>query len=55
VLRIKKLPHLNDGEIAIRDGRIYLFLKAGIMESVNVAPNDLTIGEQVLREKPVLI
>ncbi|MEM2826737.1 MAG: hypothetical protein QXL30_05710, partial [Sulfolobales archaeon] len=46
---------LNDGRVAIRDGRIYLSLKAGSVVPVNVAPDDPAIGERALRGKPALI
>ena len=44
---------LNDGGIAIRGGRIHLFLEAGFVVPVDVAPNDPATNEQVLREKPM--
>ncbi|MEM2208435.1 MAG: zinc ribbon domain-containing protein [Sulfolobales archaeon] len=36
---------LNDGRVAIRDGRIYLSLKAGSVVPADVAPDDPAIGE----------
>ena len=44
---------LNDGWVVIRGGRIYVYLEAGSVVPVNVAPNDSANNEQVLREKPV--
>ncbi|MEM2027562.1 MAG: hypothetical protein QXJ13_07775 [Candidatus Bathyarchaeia archaeon] len=44
---------LNDGVVAIRGGRIHLFLEAGFVVPVDVAPNDPATNEQALREKPV--
>ncbi|MEM4913633.1 MAG: transposase [Desulfurococcaceae archaeon] len=44
---------LNDGWVVIRGGRIYLYLEAGSVVPVNVAPDDPANNEQVLREKPV--
>ncbi|MGC9153307.1 MAG: hypothetical protein ACP5GY_06185, partial [Vulcanisaeta sp.] len=47
---------LNDGKVAIRGGRLYLVLhKAGPVVPVDVAPDDPTISEWVLREKPMPI
>ncbi|MEM2261656.1 MAG: zinc ribbon domain-containing protein, partial [Ignisphaera sp.] len=44
---------LNDGWVAIRGGKVYLYLEAGSVVPADVAPYDPAIGEQVLREKPV--
>ncbi|MEM1612658.1 MAG: zinc ribbon domain-containing protein [Desulfurococcaceae archaeon] len=44
---------LNDGWVVIRGGRIYVYLEAGSVVPVNVAPDDPANNEQVLREKPV--
>jgi len=46
---------LNDGEVTIRGGEIHLFLEAGSVVPVNVAPDDPAIGERALRGKPALI
>ncbi|MEM0458986.1 MAG: transposase, partial [Thermofilaceae archaeon] len=46
---------LNDGWVVIRGGRIYVYLEAGSVVPVNVAPNDPANNEQVLREKPVSV
>ncbi|MEM4559516.1 MAG: zinc ribbon domain-containing protein [Acidilobaceae archaeon] len=46
--------HLNDGEIAIRGGKMYLTLKAGSVVSANLALNDSAMSERVLEGKPVL-
>ncbi|MEM4054582.1 MAG: transposase [Desulfurococcaceae archaeon] len=44
---------LNDGGVAIRGGRIYAYLEAGLVVPADVAPNDPANNEQVTREKPV--
>ncbi|MEM4869064.1 MAG: hypothetical protein QW081_01525 [Desulfurococcaceae archaeon] len=44
---------LDDDWVVIRGGRIYVYLEAGSVVPVNVAPNDPANNEQVLREKPV--
>ncbi|MEM4788515.1 MAG: hypothetical protein QXV06_01790 [Ignisphaera sp.] len=46
---------LNDGRVTIRGGRIYVYLEAGSVVPVDVAPDDPAIGEQVMKEKPVSI
>jgi len=46
---------LNDGVVAIRGGRIYLYLEAGSVVPADVSPNDPATNEQVSREKPVSI
>ncbi|MEM4369344.1 MAG: hypothetical protein QXX15_00455 [Desulfurococcaceae archaeon] len=47
------VSRLDDGRVAIRGGRIYVYLEAGSVVPVNVAPDDPANNEQVLREKPV--
>ncbi|MEM1938543.1 MAG: transposase [Acidilobaceae archaeon] len=44
---------LNDGAVAIRGGRIDIYLEAGSVVPADVAPDDPANSEQVLREKPV--
>ncbi|MEM4959849.1 MAG: transposase [Nanopusillaceae archaeon] len=46
---------LNDGVATIRGGRIDIYLEAGLVVPVNVAPNDPANNEQVVREKSVSI
>uniref|UniRef100_A0A7C4D270 Uncharacterized protein n=1 Tax=Ignisphaera aggregans TaxID=334771 RepID=A0A7C4D270_9CREN len=52
---MEDVSHLNDGVVAIRGGRIYVYLEAGSVVSADVAPNDPATNEQVMREKPVSI
>ncbi|MEM4942769.1 MAG: zinc ribbon domain-containing protein, partial [Ignisphaera sp.] len=46
---------LNDGAVAIRGGRIHIYLEAGLVVPADVAPDDSVNNEQVLREKPVSV
>ncbi|MEM1644648.1 MAG: hypothetical protein QXL96_02050 [Ignisphaera sp.] len=46
---------LNDDRVAIKGRRIYLPIEADPMMPADVAPNNLAIGGQVLREKPMPI
>ncbi|MEM3980505.1 MAG: hypothetical protein QXF79_04525 [Ignisphaera sp.] len=46
---------LNDDRVAIKGRRIYLPIEADPMMPADVAPNNLVIGGQVLREKPMPI
>ncbi|MEM1877071.1 MAG: hypothetical protein QXH21_09860 [Ignisphaera sp.] len=43
---------LNDSWVAIRGGRIYVYLEAGSVVPVDVAPNDPATNEQILMESP---
>ncbi len=54
MLRLNLFSRLNDGKVVIRGGRLHLALhKTGSVVPVDVAPDDPTISEWVLREKPV--
>ncbi|MEM4429750.1 MAG: hypothetical protein QXM08_01125 [Thermofilaceae archaeon] len=46
------VSRLDDGWVVIRGGRILVYLEAGSVVPVNVAPDDPANNEQVLREKP---
>jgi len=50
---LEDVSRLDDGVVAIRGGRIHIYLEAGSVVPVDVAPNDPANNEQVMREKPV--
>ncbi|MEM1623667.1 MAG: hypothetical protein QW543_06010 [Sulfolobales archaeon] len=49
---MKDISRLNDGGVAIRGGRIHVYLEAGSVVPADVAPDDPAIGEQMTRESP---
>ena len=56
MLRLNLFSRLNDGKVVIRGGRLHLALhKTGSVVPVDVAPDDPTTSEWVLREKPMPI
>ncbi|MEM4505872.1 MAG: hypothetical protein QXM82_00655 [Ignisphaera sp.] len=52
---MEDVSRLNDGAVAIRGGRIYVYLEAGLVVPADVTPDDPANNEQVLREKPVSV
>ncbi|MEM1527602.1 MAG: hypothetical protein QW503_05035 [Sulfolobales archaeon] len=48
------MSYLDDVVVATRGGRIYAYLEAGLVVPADVAPDDPAVGEQVMREKPVV-
>ncbi|MEM4787886.1 MAG: hypothetical protein QXV28_07905 [Ignisphaera sp.] len=52
---MEDVSRLNDGAVAIRGGRIHIYLEAGLVVPADVAPDDSVNNEQVLREKPVSV
>ncbi|MEM0283639.1 MAG: hypothetical protein QXE32_04970 [Sulfolobales archaeon] len=50
---LEEVSRLNDGGVAIRGGRIHLYLEAGSVVPVDVASDDPANGEQVMKGKPV--
>lgn len=45
--------HLNDGSVAVSDGRIHLLLEVGFVVSADLVLDGPAIGEHEIREESV--